>query len=78
MARFHNLSNNALAALLPGGGCMITYTDVSDLVRNAAEMRYLATTDFMTNQFNRRHFLALAEAERESAFNATVGPSRFY
>jgi hypothetical protein len=56
---------------------MITYTDVSDLVRNAAEMRYLATTDFMTNQFNRRHFLTLAEAEW-GAFNDTVGPCRFY
>jgi len=50
-------------AVLPGGGRMLTYTDVSDLVRNAEILEHLATTDAMTDVYNRRHFLRLAEAE---------------
>ena len=50
-------------AALPDGGRMLTYTDVTDLVRHAEELERLATTDAMTNLHNRRHFLALAEAE---------------
>jgi diguanylate cyclase (GGDEF)-like protein len=42
---------------------MLTYTDVTDLVRHADELERLATTDAMTNLHNRRHFLTLAEAE---------------
>jgi diguanylate cyclase (GGDEF)-like protein len=53
----------AQCALLPDGGRMLTYTDVTDLVRHAEELERLATTDAMTNLHNRRHFLALAEAE---------------
>lgn len=50
-------------AVLPAGGRMLTYTDVSDLVRSAADMQYFATTDAMTDLVNRRHFFTLAEAE---------------
>ncbi|HEV2956383.1 MAG TPA: diguanylate cyclase [Xanthobacteraceae bacterium] len=53
----------AQCALLPDGGRMLTYTDVTDLVRHAEELERLATTDGMTGLANRRHFLALAEAE---------------
>ena len=45
------------------GGRMLTYCDVTDLVRNAQEMEKLATIDSMTGLCNRRHFLALAAAE---------------
>lgn len=50
-------------AVLPGGGRMITYTDVTDLIRNADELRRLATTDSMTGLFNRRHFQQVADNE---------------
>jgi diguanylate cyclase (GGDEF)-like protein len=53
----------AQCALLPDGGRMLTYADVTDLVRHAEELERLATTDGMTSVYNRRHFLALAEAE---------------
>jgi PAS domain-containing protein len=45
------------------GGRMLTYCDVTDLVRNAEQLEKLATTDSMTGLYNRRHFLATAEAE---------------
>jgi predicted signal transduction protein with EAL and GGDEF domain len=45
------------------GGRMLTYCDVTDLVRNAQEMEKLATIDSMTGLCNRRHFLDLAVAE---------------
>jgi diguanylate cyclase (GGDEF)-like protein len=48
---------------LPNGGRMLSYADVTDLVRDAAEKQHLATTDAMTDLYNRRHFLTLAEAE---------------
>ncbi len=48
---------------LPCGGRMLTYWDVTDLIRNAEQLEQLATFDAMTGLFNRRHFLALAEAE---------------
>ena len=48
---------------MPNGGRMFTYCDVTDLIRNAEQLEKLATIDAMTNLFNRRHFLALAEAE---------------
>jgi diguanylate cyclase (GGDEF)-like protein len=50
-------------AVLPNGGRMLTYSDVSDLVREAAEQHHFATTDSMTDLHNRRHFLTLAAAE---------------
>lgn len=53
----------AQCAVLPTGGRMLTYTDVTDLVRNAEAMEHLATIDGMTGAYNRRHFMQLAEAE---------------
>ncbi len=50
-------------AVLPNGGRMLTYTDVTDLVQNAASMHHLATTDGMTGLYNRRHVLEIAAAE---------------
>ena len=50
-------------AVLPGGGRMLIYSDVTDIVRNAEELERLATTDGMTGIYNRRHFLTLADGE---------------
>ena len=47
---------------LPAGGRFLGYTDVTDLVRHAEVLERLATTDELTGIWNRRHFLALAEA----------------
>ena len=49
--------------MLPDGGRMLTYCDVTDIVRHADELQKLATTDALTGMANRRHFLALADAE---------------
>ena len=53
----------AHCALLGNGGRMLTYCDVSDLVRNAQQMEELATIDSMTGLYNRRHFWTMAAAE---------------
>ena len=45
------------------GGRMITYCDISDLVRNTQVLERLATTDPLTGVYNRRHFLTALEAE---------------
>jgi diguanylate cyclase (GGDEF)-like protein len=50
-------------AVLPDGGRMLIYSDVTDIVRNAKELERLATTDGMTGIYNRRHFLTLADRE---------------
>jgi len=50
-------------AVTADGGRMLTYCDVSDLVRNAEQLEKLATIDAMTGLYNRRQFLVLAEAE---------------
>ena len=50
-------------AVLPDGGRMLIYSDVTDIVRNAKELERLATTDGMTGIYNRRHFLTLADHE---------------
>jgi diguanylate cyclase (GGDEF)-like protein len=50
-------------AILPNGGRMLTYSDITDLMRGAAELQHFATVDGMTELYNRRHFLLLAEAE---------------
>lgn len=50
-------------AVLPDGGRMLIYSDVTDIVRHAQELERLATTDGMTAIYNRRHFLALADLE---------------
>jgi diguanylate cyclase (GGDEF)-like protein len=47
----------------PNGGRMLSYCDVTDLIRNAELLERLATTDSMTTLYNRRHFLTLAGAE---------------
>jgi diguanylate cyclase (GGDEF)-like protein len=44
-------------------GRMLTYCDVTDLVRNAEQLERHATTDSMTGLFNRSHFLDQADAE---------------
>jgi diguanylate cyclase (GGDEF)-like protein len=48
---------------LANNGRLLTYHDVSDLVRNAEQLERLATTDAMTGLYNRGHFLSLAKAE---------------
>ena len=50
-------------AVLPGGERMLIYSDVTDLVRDAATLHHLAAIDSLTDLYNRRHFLTLAEAE---------------
>jgi diguanylate cyclase (GGDEF)-like protein len=50
-------------AVLPGGGRMLTYSNVTDLVRNAESLERLASTDGLTGLYNRRHFSILAQAE---------------
>lgn len=42
---------------------MLTYTDVTDLVRRAQQFEHLATTDGLTGLCNRRQFDVLAEVE---------------
>jgi diguanylate cyclase (GGDEF)-like protein/PAS domain S-box-containing protein len=49
--------------VLPAGGRMLTYTDITDLVRHGEELQRLATTDTLTGLYNRGYFLARAEAE---------------
>ena len=49
--------------LLDGGGRLVTYTDVTDLMRQSEIFERLATTDDLTGVFNRRHFMAIAERE---------------
>ena len=48
---------------LPDGGRLLTYGNVSDLVREAEALERLAAIDGMTGLNNRRNFLALAESE---------------
>jgi diguanylate cyclase (GGDEF)-like protein len=50
-------------SVLKNGGRMLTYHDITDLVRNAHQMEELATIDFLTGLVNRRHFMTLAAAE---------------
>jgi diguanylate cyclase (GGDEF)-like protein len=53
----------AHCANLVGGGRMVTYYDVTDLIRNAEQLERLATTDSLTGLYNRRHFLVALDAE---------------
>ncbi|WP_407168667.1 PAS-domain containing protein [Bradyrhizobium sp. ORS 111] len=48
---------------MPNGGRMLTFVDVTDLVRNARQLEVLATTDPLTGLYNRRHFLTAMDAE---------------
>lgn len=54
-------------AILPDGGRMLIYSNVTDIVRTAREMERLASVDGMTGIYNRRHFLALADREWDRA-----------
>ena len=56
-------SIRAHCTTLVDGGRMLTYVDVSDLIRNAEQLERLATTDELTGLYNRRHFLASAASE---------------
>jgi diguanylate cyclase (GGDEF)-like protein len=49
--------------VLQNDGRMLTYCDVTDLVRNAEQLKTLATIDSMTGLYNRRHFIHQADAE---------------
>ncbi len=48
---------------LPDGGRLLSYGNVSDLVRESEALERLASIDAMTGLANRRNFLELAEAE---------------
>ncbi|SRR6266851_8963064 len=48
---------NFEAKILPDGGRMITFDDVTGLVQAADRLRVLATVDDLTKLLNRRHFL---------------------
>ena len=50
-------------SLLPAGGRLLTYTDVTDLVDDAERLEELANIDGMTGLLNRRQFLDLAGHE---------------
>ena len=56
---------------LPDGGRLLTYGNVSDLVREFEAVERLACIDGMTGVNNRRHFMVLAEVEwsRFSRYN---------
>ena len=45
------------------GGRMITYFDITDLIKNAEQLEILATSDPLTGLSNRRHFLGALDAE---------------
>jgi diguanylate cyclase (GGDEF)-like protein len=53
----------SICAVLPGGGRMITYNDVTDLVRTAERERNIATLDELTGVPNRRQFRTIGAAE---------------
>ena len=65
----HDLRTNdgrrirARCAVIPEGGRMLTYCDITDLARHAEQLEKLATTEPLTGLHNRRHFLALADKE---------------
>ena len=50
-------------AVLPAGGRMLSYTNVTDITRQVDELEQLATVDRMTGTSNRRQFQMLAESE---------------
>ena len=49
--------------VLPEGGRMLVYSEITDIIGHAKELERLATTDGMTGIYNRRHFLTLADRE---------------
>lgn len=52
-------------SVLPNGGRLLTYCDITDLVETSGKLNYFATVDSMTEVYNRRHFLELGKAEFE-------------
>ena len=53
------------AKVLPDGGRVLSYGNVTDLVNHAEEQQVLAATDPLTGAHNRRHFFIAAEDEWE-------------
>jgi diguanylate cyclase (GGDEF)-like protein len=53
--------------LLPSGGRVITFADISDVVRAEEQLKSLATIDELTKLPNRRHFLQSLERQFERA-----------
>jgi diguanylate cyclase (GGDEF)-like protein len=49
--------------VLPDGGRMLTFADVTELVRTAEQLHTLATVDDLTKVLNRRQFLASLDSE---------------
>jgi diguanylate cyclase (GGDEF)-like protein len=47
---------------LPGGGRLLLYADVTDMVRRAEELETMATTDPLSGLLNRREFFRVAES----------------
>ncbi len=52
-------------APLAGGGHILTFDDISDLIQRAHQLQTLASTDELTGLRNRRHFLQAARGEWE-------------
>src|SRR5882757_3970224 len=59
----HGRILNFEAKILPDGGRMMTFDDITDLVRVADQLRVLATVDDLTKLLNRRHFLDSLKSE---------------
>jgi len=55
--------------VLPDGGRMLTYADITDLVQTAEQLHILATVDDLTKVLNRRQFLACLESEFKRALS---------
>jgi diguanylate cyclase (GGDEF)-like protein len=53
----------AQCGVLPNGGRILTYTDVTDLIDRAAQFEELANVDGLSGVYNRRYFNALFDAE---------------
>jgi diguanylate cyclase (GGDEF)-like protein len=52
-----------MTKVLPGGGRLLSYNKVTDLVEQVDNLGELAAVDGLTGLFNRRHFLEIAAAE---------------
>jgi diguanylate cyclase (GGDEF)-like protein len=54
---------NFESKILPDGGRMLTFDDITDLVQTTDKLRVLATIDDLTKVLNRRHFLDSLKTE---------------
>jgi diguanylate cyclase (GGDEF)-like protein len=54
---------NFESQILPAGGRMLTFDDVTDLVQTADRLRVFATVDDLTKLMNRRQFLVSLKSE---------------